>query len=70
MPGVRLLLSYWISVGWMRGRRGWVGAILEASPAAADGLTSTEAGGGRHGGGDGLLRAQRTAGGGLKMYAI
>jgi len=51
MPGVRLLMRFQNSTGWMRGRGGWRSDEVETSPAAVDGLTPKRAGGGRHGAG-------------------
>jgi hypothetical protein len=51
MPGVRLLSRFAISADGMRGRGGWRGGMLARPPAVMEGLTSTQACGGRHGAG-------------------
>jgi hypothetical protein len=70
MPGVRLLMRIEITTDGMRERGGWRSGLLKASPAVADGLTSTPASSGRHGAGWMSLPTRRAMSGGLKMDAI
>jgi hypothetical protein len=51
----------------MRGRGGWRSGLIQALPAVVDGLTSWEAGGGRHGGARVSSSTGRATGRALKV---